>query len=434
MLVARRRWLTGLVAGALGSVLVASSVSACSVAPDRSAAHQQPVKSFAPHYGGKPKLAPPDMTDDGPGSLVSVEPYATGGSELLDTDNATYMRVVYRSTSGIDGSPTEVSMSLAIPPGTPPKGGWPIMGFGQGTKGVNNKCASSLYPSLPLNAWTMDVFVKSGYLVVASDFQGSGVKGVLHPFLDAKTYGYNFIDSVKAARRIGVPTQNNWLAYGHSAGGLAAWSATELAPTYGKGMNLLGTVAMAPAADMVGLADMAWNETLSGEQRLTLVFLLQSLKWFHPEMNLDDFRSGSTAQHWDEVLDCTPSKFSDIELARSYMTNDGLKPKSYADVIWLRNQLVPKAIGYQRVETPTYIGYGTDDVLVNESWFVKALERSCAVGSNLEIHKGPGKGHADLDSGFTLGWLNDRLMGVAAPPSNCEQWQKTVAHNPEPKR
>ncbi|MGB8406976.1 MAG: lipase family protein [Mycobacterium sp.] len=435
MPIARRGRLTGLAAGALAAVLVASSVSSCSAPPNRATAQEQPTpKTFAPPYGGKPKLAQPDMTDDGPGSLVSVEPIKTGGSEMLDQDDATYMRVVYRSTSGVDGTPTQVSMALAIPSGDPPKGGWPIMGFGQGTKGVENKCASSLYPSLPLQAWTMDVFVKSGYVVAASDFQGSGVKGVLHPFLDGKTYGYNVIDSVRAARRVGVETQDRWLSYGHSAGGLAVWAAAEEAPDYGKGMNLLGTISMAPAADMAGLADEAWNGTLSDEQRITLVFVLQSIKWFHPEMNLDDYRSGETAKHWDELLDCIPPNFSDIARVRALMTNADFKPKTYDDVVWLRNQLAAKAVGNKRIDTPMVVGYGTQDTLVNESWFVKALERSCALGSNLEIQKGPGKGHADLDSGATLGWLNDRLMGVKPPPSNCDQWEKTQAHNPEPKK
>lgn len=268
--------------GALVAVLVASFVSSCSASNPQAARRDvPPVKTFVPPYSGKPRLAPPDMTDDGPGSLVSVEPIKSGAGQL-DQDNATYMRVVYRSTSGIDGSPTQVSMSLAIPPGVPPKGGWPIMGFGQGTKGVLNKCAASMYPSLPLNAWTMDVFVKSGFVVAASDFQGSGVKGTLHPFLDGTTYGYNVIDSVKAARRIGAETSDKWLAYGHSAGGLAVWAATEEAPEYGKGLNLLGTISMAPAADMAGLADAAWNGTLTNEQRITLVFVLQSIKWFTP--------------------------------------------------------------------------------------------------------------------------------------------------------
>lgn len=395
-------------------------VSACAPAPapappppDETPA----IKTLTPLFNGKPRLSPPDMTDDGPGSLISVEPLK--GADLLDQDDATYMRVVYRSTSGVDGSPTQVSGAIAIPPGNPPKGGWPILAFGQGTKGVLNKCASSLYGSLPLNQWTMSVFVQAGFAVAVTDFQGAGVEGFQHPFLDAKTYGYNVIDSVRAARRVGADLSDKWLAYGHSAGGLAVWAAAEQAPSYGKGMNLLGTVSMAPAADMSGLADAAWNETLTPDQRITMVFALQSLKWFHPEMDLDAYRRGATAENWDELLDCIPPNFDDIARVRSLMTNADLKPATYEDVVWLRDRLQELAVPQARIETPIIVGYGTQDTLVNEKWFERALDRACAMGSPMEIRKGPGKGHADLDSGYTLPWLMDRLAGIAPPPDDC---------------
>lgn len=398
-------------------VVLVTSCAPAEPAPPPEASAPPAIKTFTPPFDGKPRLPPPDMTDDGPGSLISVEPMS--GSELLNQDDATYMRVVYRSTSGVDGQPTEVSGAVAIPPGDPPKGGWPILAFGQGTKGVLNKCASSLYSSLPLNAWTMSVFVRAGFLVTVSDFQGAGVEGYQHPFLNAKTYGYNVIDSVRAAQRIGAPTTGRWLAYGHSAGGLAVWAAAEQAPTYGRGLDLLGTVSMAPAADMAGLADAAWNETLTPDQRVTLVFALQSLKWFHPEMNLDNYRRGVTAQNWDALLDCIPPNFDDIARVRALMTNEDLKPATYEDVVWLRDRLAEIAVPQAPNLTPMVVGYGTQDMLVNQAWFEQALDRACAMGSYIQIEKGVGKGHADLDSGFTLPWLMDRLDGADPPPNDC---------------
>jgi pimeloyl-ACP methyl ester carboxylesterase len=415
--------LVGSVSRRAAAVLVALTsaawlVASCAPAPPEAPPGDVPAaKTLAPPFGGKPRLSPPDMTDDGPGSLISVEPLK--GADLLDQDDALYMRIVYRSTSGVDGSPTEVSGAVAIPPGNPPKGGWPVLAFGQGTKGVLEKCASSLYGSLPLNQWTMSVFVQAGFAVAVTDFQGAGVKGYQHPFLDGKTYGYNVIDSVRAARRVGADLSDKWLAYGHSAGGLAVWAAAEQAPTYGQGLDLLGTVSMAPAADMAGLADAAWNGTLTDDQRITLVFALQSLKWFNPDMNLDNYRRGATAANWDELLDCIPPNFDDIARVRALMTNDDLKPATEADYLWLRDRLQALAVPQARIESPIIVGYGTQDTLVNEKWFEKALDRACAMGSPMEIRKGPGKGHADLDSGYTLPWLMDRLAGITPPPDNC---------------
>lgn len=424
---ARLGRVSALLAGSFAALVVAASVSACSTASEPAATQQRPpaIKTFAPPFEGKPRLAPPDMIDDGPGSLVSVEPIPSG-AELLDEDGATYMRVVYRSTSGIDGSPTEVSAAIAIPAGVPPEGGWPIIGFGQGTKGVLYKCASSLFPNLPKQAWSIAQFVKNGFAVAASDFQGSGVKGYFHPFLDSKTYGFNIIDSVRAARRVGADISDRWMSYGHSAGGLAVWGAAEEAPEYGRGLDLLGTISMAPAADMSDLADAAWNGTLTNEQRVTLVYALQSISWFNPEMNLDDFRSGVTAANWDLVLNCIPTDFDEVARVWETMTNADLKPRTYEDVVWLRDQLAARAVpSTRRIDTPLVVAYGTQDGLVNQEWFERALTRACAAGSNLEIRKEPGKGHANLDQSFVMGWLNDRLSGVPAPPSNCAEWQQS---------
>ncbi len=140
----------------------------------------------------------------------------------------------------MDEQPTEVSGAVAIPPGDPPKGGWPILAFGQGTKGVLNKCASSLYGSLPLNAWTMSVFVRSGFLVTVSDFQGAGVEGLpasvperenprlqrhrLRPRRPPGGRGNQPQAAVLRAPR--------WV-------GSAVWSAAEQASTYGQGLDLL---------------------------------------------------------------------------------------------------------------------------------------------------------------------------------------------------
>jgi pimeloyl-ACP methyl ester carboxylesterase len=370
------------------------------------------VRTITPPFVGKAQLGPPDLTDDGPGSLISVEPL--NGAESLDEANAVYMRIVYRSTSR-DGTPTEVSGAVAIPPGLPPKGGWPILALGQGTKGILPKCASSRYGSLPLNAYTMSVFLNEGFAIAVTDYQGTGLEGYHHPFLDSTTLGYNVIDSVRAARRVGADLSTQWVSFGHSMGGMAVWAAAEQASTYGQGLELMGTLSMAPAADMSGLADAAWNQTLTDDQRVTMVFVLQSLKWFHPEMDLDRFRSGATAQHWDELLDCLPPNFDDIAKARSLMTNADLRPRTLEDVDWLRARLEELALPKQKVESPMVVGYGTQDRLVNLEWFERALDRACAMGSHIQLQKGLGKGHADLDSGFGVPWLIARLSGEPAP-------------------
>ncbi|MFC7672770.1 alpha/beta fold hydrolase [Mycolicibacterium sp. GCM10028919] len=379
-------------------------------------AEQTPkVKTFEPAFGGAVELGAPDLTDDGPGSLVSVE--VMRGSEELEDANATYARVVYRSTSGIDDGPTEVSGVVAIPPGTPPKGGWPVISFGHGTTGVLEKCAPSRFPTLPGNGFMMQAMILNGFAVTMTDYQGLGVAGYYHPFLDSKTFGNNMIDAVRAARRVGADLSTQWVAFGHSLGGMAAWAAADRAGVYGQGLDLMGTLSMAPAADMAGMADAAWNGTLTADQRVAMVFVLQTLKWSHPELDLDKYRRGYTAANWDALLDCLPPDIDDILRVRSKMQNSDLRPETPADRDRLRDLLAQMALPQNKLTTPMMVVYGTQDTLVDVAWFEQAVSRACAQGDHIQIEKSIGQGHSDLDSTYGLPWLRDRLTGQDIPNS-----------------
>jgi pimeloyl-ACP methyl ester carboxylesterase len=402
----------------LAGAVVALTLAGCASAPPQASPRVEvpPPPTVQPLFGGAAELGPPDLTDDGPGSLVSVE--VMHGSEELEDSNATYARIVYRSTSGIDGSPTEVSGVVAIPPGAPPRGGWPVLSFGHGTTGVLNKCAPSKFPTMPGNGLMIQAMVLNGFAVTMSDFQGLGVPGYYHPFLDAATFGNNMIDAVRAARRVGADLSTQWVAFGHSLGGMAAWAAADRNAAYGKGLQLMGTLAMAPSADMAGMADAAWDGTLTDDQRVAMLFVLQSLAWAHPDFDLNKYRRGYSAEHWDELLDCLPPDLDDILRVRSKMQNSDLKPETPADRDRLRDLLAQMALPQHKLDTPLMVVYGTQDTLVNLPWFEEAIDRACAQGDVIQIEKSIGQGHSDLDSTYGLGWLRDRLTGQSVP-NNC---------------
>ncbi|MBI3213477.1 MAG: alpha/beta fold hydrolase [Mycobacterium sp.] len=376
---------------------------------------QPEAKAFQPQFDGAPAIPAPDLTDDGPGSLVSAKEFR--GSDYLDDINASYVRMMYRSTSGIDGSPTEVSGIVVVPAGDPPNGGWPILAFGHGTTGVLNKCAPSRFNQLPGTAYMIQAMVMNGFAVAMTDYQGIGVPNYYHPFLDAKTFGYNMIDAVRAARKVDPNLSKEWVAFGHSLGGLAAWAAADLNDTYGQGMDLRGTLSMAPAADMSGLADAAWNETLTQDQRVALVFVLQSLKWIHPDLDLEAYRRGATAEHWDELLNCLPPDLNDVSRVRRLMKNSDLKPATEEDRDRLREYLAQMSLPLHKITSPMAVVYGTEDTLVDVEWTEQALKRACAMGSHILIEKKMGQGHGDLDSAFGLPWLISRLTDETVPNS-----------------
>ena len=98
---------------------------------------------------------------------------------------------------------------------------------------------------------------------------------------------------------------NRWAAIGGSQGGAAVWAADEQAATYAPEMELVGAVALAPAADVTGLVDKAQAATLTHEQVPALQLIIESLARLHPDINRDDYRRGVAAAQWDALSACS---------------------------------------------------------------------------------------------------------------------------------
>lgn len=376
--------------------------------PPQNARPGNAIRDLTPSFEGAVTLPPPEMGGEGPGSLVSVNRF--DGNAELDEVDATAFRVVYRSTSET-GEPTQVSGLVAIPPGPPPKGGWPVVSFGHGTSGVLNRCAPTMYQNLLGNAPMVAALVQNGFVVAMTDYEGLGVPGFTHPYLDSRVFGQNMIDAVRAARKIDPRTGLRWAAYGVSLGGMAAWAAADQAGRYGAGLTLVGTAALVPVADMTSLADAAATGSLTREQMPLLAFALQGMAWSHPDFALSDYVSGYTAQHWDELLDCTPADPMRYAGVVDGMQASDLRPATPEATARLRELLRQMALPQHPASGPLLVQFGTVDPLVNDDWTKKAIGNACAQGDVVDFEERVGEGHADLDSSRSLPWVKARFDG-----------------------
>ena len=96
---------------ALAAFCVLVMVSGCSTTGSLASQHNRPPAAIPAPFDGAAVLPPADMTDDGPGSLIAVEPLEDNPD--FDRVNVTAVRVVYRSTNA-KGSPTTVSGIVAV--------------------------------------------------------------------------------------------------------------------------------------------------------------------------------------------------------------------------------------------------------------------------------------------------------------------------------
>lgn len=394
-------------ATAIGAVVVVVAGVVVFVSPRA----QQLVTSVFDSDGPQP-IANADLSGTGPGTLIS----AVTMPEFSHTARGAQIhaaRVVYRSTEGDTGAPTVVSGSVFMPDGPPPTGGWPVIGFGHGTLGLDEPCAPSLSPTLLDNVVWVTKFVSAGYAVAMADYQGLGSKGV-HPYLDARTAGRNVIDSVRALRHtFGGDISERWAALGGSQGGGAVWAAGEQATTYVPEMPPLAVVALAPAADVTGLVDLAVQHKLTRAQMPTVAIIVESLARLHPDLNRDDYRRGVAADKWDVLIACQGDKVHEREAVIDQLKPEDVAPRTPQAADRLRDYLKAWALPQQRLAAPMSVAFGGKDEYIDHRWTESAIRRACALGGMVTPDFQPGKGHGDLDIADQVTWLAQRFEGAA---------------------
>jgi pimeloyl-ACP methyl ester carboxylesterase len=161
---------------------------------------------------------------------------------------------VLYSSRAPNGAIVPVSGTLTIPNGKAPKGGFPVVSWAHGTTGIADSCAPSKIALNPPSSSYVKNFrkqtthwVKRGYVVAQTDYQGLGTAG-LHPYLIGAAEGRSVIDIVTAAHGLSRRVGTTWVAIGHSQGGHAALWAAGLAKSYAPSLKLKGTVPLAPAS------------------------------------------------------------------------------------------------------------------------------------------------------------------------------------------
>lgn len=355
-------------------------------------------------------VAGADLSGTGPGTLVEAKTLP-GIDDGIRSLGAEAIHVRYRSTSGIDGAPTVVSGVVFIPGGMPPEGGWPVLAHAHGTSGINNECGPSLSPTLWGTTPMIAGYLKAGFAVAATDYQGLGEPGV-HPYLDAKTAGMNVIDSVRALRRV-RPGQISarWLTVGGSQGGGATWAANEQASTYATDLHLLGAVAIVPAADVSGYAQKAFDGTLNPDQVAAYVWILMAQSRIHPELPLDEYRRGSVAANWESLSMCYGPRAQERVDALGKLTPDELKPATPEAVQRLQRLLAAMSLPQQRGEAPMLVIYAGKDTYIDLSWTRTAIEKACRLGTQIQAVFQPDKDHGTPDISVAIEWLGQRLAG-----------------------
>jgi dienelactone hydrolase len=351
-----------------------------------------------------------DLSGSGNGTLVSAMTMPAFAASK-DGRALKSARVVYRSTNGDSGQQTVVSGSVFAPTGSAPAGGWPVIAFGHGTTGIDQACAPSLSDNLLGGASLVDGLVHAGYAVALADYQGLGEPGV-HPYTDSRTSALNMIDAVRALRRTFPEVSNRFAAVGGSQGGGAAWAVDEQARDYAPDLDLVGAVAFVPAADVTGIVDKAQADTMTPDQQLAFIGIVESLARLHPDVNRDDFRRGPAAAQWDSLAACAGPLVAGRDAAAKALTPADTTPANPQAAERIRQLLSAWAVGHEPLAAPLLVVYAGKDEFIDPQWTTAAVARACAQGGTVEAELQPDKGHGDVDIAARVQWLADRFAGT----------------------
>ena len=167
---------------------------------------------------------------------------------------------MYRSED-VRGAPIATSGIIALPKRPPPRGGYPVITWAHGTVGVADSCAPSrdqpsssahlmnAYPQTLLNH-----FLRQGWAVAMTDYEGLGTTDRTHPYLLGESEAHGVLDIVRAARRLfGRRISSRFTIVGHSQGGQAALFSAHYAASWTPELRLAGVSAIAPANHLLGL-------------------------------------------------------------------------------------------------------------------------------------------------------------------------------------
>lgn len=351
-----------------------------------------------------------------PGTLLRSEPLA---GRMLPLGSRAW-RIQYVTTMP-DGSPTMAVATVLAPTNTPVTP-MPVIAWDHGTVGLMQRCLPSL-TTMPFTAIpAMQQVVDEQWVVVAPDYQ-SDANGI-HPFLIGEGEARSTLDAVRAARQLpNLALDPKTVLWGHSQGGHAALWTAMLAPDYAPDITLAGTVAIAPAADLLGLLEMHGGDAVASGIG---AYLVNAYSAFYPEVTYDDAVRPVARKVGRDLATRCPLDQQDAPVMTALI--EGLSGESL--LIMPPTQSLATMLGENTplgpYATPVLIAQGLEDEVVFPTSTDAYVAARCAAGVNLEYWRLPGQNHrtivapgAPLEAPL-IDWTQQRFAGDA-PAETCTE-------------
>lgn len=382
------------------------------------------------------------------GQIIKKEKIAT------PIPGAQAWRVAYISSDLNDKKTISTGLILA-PIGQAPAGGRPVISWSHGTTGNAQNCGPSQVenPARSLNqyflvngnSWTdyglpsPEQFIKDGYVVVGTDYQGLGGGG-RHQYAVAKTNGRDAINAVRAAgslKETGAGKKTVMIGWSQGAGSAMGASQADYIAQKGTaydGLDVVGFVAMAipdfamyaPAKlDEAGATKLV-TDFATGWSADSFAFAHMSMNlWgtqaaFPDKLKLNDIFTDEGAKALDEIYSnkCVHVATDTINFNYGTTYKTLMRPQPKNTVAWAQAIIAGTLDSNVKPIAPVLILYGNKDTTLPPSMGEFYRNKMCAIGGNVARVQLPGdQNHfttPPVSPPFYLPWIKDRINGKPA--------------------
>jgi len=328
---------------------------------------------------------PPSDMSHQPGTLLRSEPL----KDVILPTGIRGWRILYATT--VDDSTPATAVATVFAPSDPPAGPRPVIAWEHGTTGLLQKCMPSLLSAPTKGIPERDRVVMAGWIVVATDYSFAE-RGGPHPYLIGEGEARATLDSVRAARQMsGLTLDKRTVVWGYSQGGHAALWTGIVGPRYAPDLEILGVVAIAPAANVKNI--LAMNVAMD---KRSGPYIALSYSRFYPDITFEQAvrpEALDAARQMVNLCGFVPPEDSErIEALAATFDGPSLATSSNKALQARLEQNTADG----PIQAPVVIAQGLSDIVVPPSATDAFVAERCSAGQRLEYWTFAGRDHLTI--------------------------------------
>ncbi|GAA2059585.1 alpha/beta fold hydrolase [Williamsia deligens] len=378
--------------GVMTVIATAAVTAATVVAIGAPAAQAAPGDAF---------YTPPGQLPSGNGAIVKTRP--TPIFLQIPGDPRPFpgaAKTVMYTSRLQDGSPTAVTGTY-IEPFAPwrGRGPRPTVVMAPGTIGQGDDCAPSKLVAFPASLDTKNLALGSnyeslfanlllyqGYRVLMTDYIGMGTPGV-HTYVNRIEEGHAVLDGARAALNLGkLPAGSPIGFWGYSQGGGATASAAEMASTYAPELNIKGTYAGAPPADLEVVLKAVDGSSIAGVIGYTVNGLVARYPELGPLIQREASPAGKAA-----LKQLATSCIGDTVFRYGFQRTNGWTTSGQSlyqisqKYPQIQKALAEQLIGKMKPNAPVLVDTGINDDIIPNSQVMAMVRSWRSQGANVRV-------------------------------------------------